>query len=180
MTTRIDLDGNPYSTEGNLKGVQSSESDLSDLLCCPHCNGNAELKSKNERVGYDEYMRYIDSFYVACSECGARTADFRKKTFAETTEYTVQDFRENPALRAKVEDEYTLNETLDDNFKCICREPKYLEKKMAEEEYTQCKECGNKFPQPIKNRGKGYTENPRTWTIVVNGYCFSCCMKKGD
>ena len=51
---------------------------------------------------------------------------------------------------------------------------------MAEEEYTQCKECGNKFPQPIKNRGKGYTENPRTWTIVVNGYCFSCCMKKGD
>ena len=33
MTTRIDLDGNPYSTEGNLKGVQSSESDLSALLC---------------------------------------------------------------------------------------------------------------------------------------------------
>jgi len=84
------------------------ESELSDLLCCPHCNGNAELKSKNERVGYDEYMRYIDLFYVACSECGARTADFRKKTFAETTEYTVQDFRENPALRAKVEDEYTI------------------------------------------------------------------------
>ena len=33
MTTRIDLDGNPYSTEGNLKGVQSSESVLSVLLC---------------------------------------------------------------------------------------------------------------------------------------------------
>ena len=36
MATRIDLDGNPYSTEGNLKGVQSSESDLSALLCAGH------------------------------------------------------------------------------------------------------------------------------------------------
>ena len=32
MTTRIDLDGNPYSTEGNLKEVHNSESDLSALL----------------------------------------------------------------------------------------------------------------------------------------------------
>ena len=33
MTTRIDLDGNPYGTEGNLKEAQNSESDLSALLC---------------------------------------------------------------------------------------------------------------------------------------------------
>ena len=82
--------------------------DLGVLLCCAHCGGQAELKSKAERVGYAEYMSYADSFYVACSDCGARTADFRKKALAKTTDYTVQDFRENPALRAKVEDEYTV------------------------------------------------------------------------
>lgn len=83
-------------------------SNLSALLRCPHCNGVAELKSKDERVGYGGYMRYIDYFYVACSGCGARTADFRKKSLAEFTVYTVQDFRDNPTLRAKVEDEYTI------------------------------------------------------------------------
>lgn len=91
-----------------MSEVKSDESELNALLCCPHCNGDAELKSKNERVGYEEYMRYVDLFYVACLGCGARTADFIKKSLADTTEYTVQDFRENPTLRAKVEDEYTL------------------------------------------------------------------------
>lgn len=32
MTTRIDLNGNPYSTEGNLNEVQSSESDFQRIV----------------------------------------------------------------------------------------------------------------------------------------------------
>lgn len=78
------------------------------VMCCPFCGSNAELKSKTERFGYGEYMRYIDSFYVACTQCGARTKDFDKKPFNQMTDYTVQDFRNNPALRAKAEDEYEL------------------------------------------------------------------------
>ena len=54
MTTRIDLDGNPYSTEGNLKGVQSSESDLSALLCADTIasvdnNSDENLKRQREK-----------------------------------------------------------------------------------------------------------------------------------
>lgn len=76
------------------------------VMCCPFCGGDAKLQSKTERSGYDEYMRYIDSFYVSCSQCGARTKGFDKKPFNEMTDYTVQDFRDNNALSAKEEDKY--------------------------------------------------------------------------
>ena len=35
MTTRTDLDGKPYSTEGNLKEAQDSESDFQRLVMLP-------------------------------------------------------------------------------------------------------------------------------------------------
>jgi len=77
-----------------------------EIKRCPHCGERGELMSKTERVGYDEYMRYVDSFQVVCTGCGARTKEFTKKPLVATTHYTVVDFRDNPTLRAKVEDEY--------------------------------------------------------------------------
>jgi hypothetical protein len=44
MTDRIDLDGKTYSTEGNLKEAQNSESDLSALLSCKSCHGEPSLR----------------------------------------------------------------------------------------------------------------------------------------
>jgi hypothetical protein len=87
-----------------IKNGTSAE--LKDLLRCPHCNGQARLKSKSERVGYEEYTSYVDSIYVVCEGCGARTADFTKTSLAGFTDYTVQDFRNNPILRATVENDY--------------------------------------------------------------------------
>ena len=77
-----------------------------DIPSCPFCGGEASLKTKEERAGYDDYMRHDAFLYVSCLKCGAQSADFRIKPLCETTPYKVQDFRNNPALRARVEDEY--------------------------------------------------------------------------
>lgn len=77
-----------------------------ELKKCPFCSKEGRLNSRIEHVGDGEYSRYIDYFYVDCLGCGARTRDFIKKTLSEMTEYTVQDFRGNPVLRAKAEDDY--------------------------------------------------------------------------
>ena len=78
------------------------------LRICPFCTGMAELKSKKDRVGYAEYMTYVDSMFVECTGCGARSVDIIKTPLCDTTDYRVEDFRENPTLRARVEDEYLI------------------------------------------------------------------------
>ncbi len=68
MTTSIDLDGNPYSTEGNLKGVQGSESDLSALLCCEDC-GKQDDTVRHDICPYASEINDSHIPIVICPDC---------------------------------------------------------------------------------------------------------------
>ena len=86
---------------------------LGNILPCPFCaSEKVELGEDSVRYGYGSYERF-DTFYaVRCKDCGAKGKAFYQKPLRSFTEYTVQDFRDNPILRAKVEDEYS--EYIDD------------------------------------------------------------------
>ena len=73
---------------------------------CPFCGGDAELQQDLERSGYDEYERQERYYVVRCKKCDASSKRFHQKHLIDFTKYTVKDFRENPILRAKVEDDY--------------------------------------------------------------------------
>ena len=77
-----------------------------ELLPCPFCGGKAELLEQRSRTGYGEYERNDIYLGVQCLKCGSVGSRIHQKSLAELTVYTVGDFRGNPALRAKVEDEY--------------------------------------------------------------------------
>lgn len=76
------------------------------LLPCPFCCGVARHKIISQRRGYGEYERSQDFHVVLCEACGAQGRHFRQGHLIEFTSHTVSDFRNNPALRAKVEGEY--------------------------------------------------------------------------
>jgi hypothetical protein len=82
------------------------ESILNDLLFCPFCNGNGKLIEESERCGYGEYERNLTFHVVKCKNCGSQSTRYEQKPLIDFTRYTVQDFRNNPVLRAKVEDDY--------------------------------------------------------------------------
>ena len=73
---------------------------------CPFCGGEAEQHQDLVRSGYGEYERQERYHVVNCKKCGASSKPFHQKHLIDFTKYTVRDFRENPILRAKVEDDY--------------------------------------------------------------------------
>lgn len=77
-----------------------------ELKPCPFCGGEAELKKEHITVGDGSYRQYQDYHKVQCNTCLAQAERIRQQPLCNMTEHTVQDFRNNPALRAKVEDEY--------------------------------------------------------------------------
>ena len=79
---------------------------MPNLKTCPFCGGRAHLITESDRIGYDTYERTIDAVRITCVDCRSSGTEIIKKTLADFTSYTVQDFRQNPILRAKVEDEY--------------------------------------------------------------------------
>tara|TARA_R110000782_G_scaffold269643_1_gene368132 strand:- start:215 stop:526 length:312 start_codon:yes stop_codon:yes gene_type:complete len=82
------------------------ESSVIKLKTCPFCGGVAALNSENRRVGYDEYESNVTLYFASCTKCGARTKTTQKPHLCDFTAHTVQDFRNNPLLRASVEDEF--------------------------------------------------------------------------
>lgn len=80
--------------------------DKNDLLPCPFCGGKPELIIHRPRTGYGSYERTHEVHVVECKNCAARSRGFEQKPLCDYTNYTVADFRENPILRAKVEDGY--------------------------------------------------------------------------
>ena len=51
---------------------------------------------------------------------------------------------------------------------------------MADEtKYSKCRKCSMEFTEPI-HQGKVWPVNGEMMTIVVDGYCFSCCMEKAE
>ena len=73
---------------------------------CPFCGGEAEQHQDLVRSGYGEYERTERYHAVKCKKCGASSKRVHQKHLIDFTKYTVRDFRENPILRAKVEDDY--------------------------------------------------------------------------
>ena len=79
---------------------------MSELKPCPFCGG----KPKLQKDSYSDPDRsYIDNsydYFIIKCRCGATKGEHAIKFFNEFSDYTVHDFRNNSALRAKTEDEY--------------------------------------------------------------------------
>jgi len=76
------------------------------LEACPFCGGEAEYQKENVRSGYGEYERNETYHTIRCKKCGSSSKRVHQKHLIDFTKYTVSDFRQNPILRAKVEDDY--------------------------------------------------------------------------
>jgi hypothetical protein len=81
---------------------------MENLKQCPFCGGNPELIVDYQRSGYGEYERNLEFHVVQCKNCSSKGRQFEQKPLCDFTAFTVAEFRSNPALRAKVEDEYNL------------------------------------------------------------------------
>lgn len=76
------------------------------LEACPFCGGEAEYQKDSVRSGYGEYESHETYHAIKCKKCGSSSKRIHQKHLIDFTKYTVRDFRENPILRAKVEDDY--------------------------------------------------------------------------
>lgn len=79
---------------------------IEKLLPCPFCDGEGVLKTERERSGYGEYETHETYHVVMCSNCGSRGRRYHQDHLIKFTSHTVSEFRSNPILRAKVEDDY--------------------------------------------------------------------------
>lgn len=78
---------------------------MSELKPCPFCSGEAMIKEErwhNPDVGYPDNQWFVG----ICVNCRATGQKITYKPFNQFSDYSVQDFRENNALRAKYEDRY--------------------------------------------------------------------------
>ena len=73
---------------------------------CPFCEGTGKVfKIIKEALPGGYY--HGESFYcVECSKCSARSKPIKIEFFCNLYDATVEDYRNNNALRAKHEDEY--------------------------------------------------------------------------
>lgn len=77
---------------------------MSELKPCPFCGGDAERTEWRERGAYDGHYSPQTFIRIRCTVCGAKSGDGVKQNMIDITEYKVEDFRNNPALRAAEED----------------------------------------------------------------------------
>lgn len=78
------------------------------LKSCPFCGGQAKLVTSNVQSGYGGYGSNEIYHAVVCANCESRSKGYHQKHLISFTSHTVSDFRNNPILRAKVEDEYAV------------------------------------------------------------------------
>lgn len=74
-----------------------------ELKPCPFCGGEAKFVDALRHWAGNETSRY---FSVVCTNCGAQPQQQFPHTFATKFNHSVQEYRDNPALRARCEDEY--------------------------------------------------------------------------
>jgi hypothetical protein len=84
--------------------TDQDDSTKPELLPCPFCGGAPHPIEIGKRLGYGEYESHVTFLAITCGLCLASSSHIVKPTMHKFTEYTVQDFRQNPALRAKEED----------------------------------------------------------------------------
>lgn len=77
------------------------------LKSCPFCNGEAELRVVSIH-STDPYYHPDDGHEVRCRRCGARSAKVTYMKFNRFSPYSVEDFKNNNALRAREEQRYEL------------------------------------------------------------------------
>lgn len=77
-----------------------------EIKPCPFCGGHSQVLSTDSLGSDDGYCSGTPSYNVICSICGSRGQTVYYKWFRDTFSETVNDFRRNPSLRAKRDDEY--------------------------------------------------------------------------
>lgn len=77
-----------------------------ELKPCPFCGGKPECVVESVRAGYGEYESTENYHVVTCKNCHGTGPRYHQKHLIDFTNYKVSDFRNNPILRAKVEDDY--------------------------------------------------------------------------
>ncbi len=77
-----------------------------ELKPCPFCGGKPELIQHGERFGYGSYEQTRKYWIVKCKNCTSSGKGYEQKPLCDYTNHTVDEFRDNPILRAKVEDDY--------------------------------------------------------------------------
>jgi len=78
---------------------------MSDIVQCPFCGGSAELKIKHH-PSPNGVAQSCDEAVVQCNVCKSQGSPYRLPRREDFTLYTVLDFRNNPAIRARIEEEY--------------------------------------------------------------------------
>ena len=84
---------------------QTPRDALAQLEACPFCGSDAKMEDSLERGDPGWSTDKVEHF-VECMSCRARGPKFHQKYLAEFTDHTVAEFRADPILRAKVEDDY--------------------------------------------------------------------------
>jgi len=77
-----------------------------NLKPCSFC-GSDKIKLLDKDETISEYCKY-KYLIIVCDNCKATSGEYYIKFFNEFSKYTVQDFRENNALRSREEDSYEL------------------------------------------------------------------------
>ena len=76
-----------------------------EIKKCPFCEGEGVLKKKTAENPNEGYSG-TDFFVVECSTCRATGKHIVIKYMREFNDFTVEDYRKDPALRAREEDKY--------------------------------------------------------------------------
>lgn len=74
---------------------------MSEHKNCPFCGGKPEVKSITYRG--NDYNPYIEVVTIKCTSCETQIKEMNKPVFRDCSNYKVQDFRDNPNLRAEVQ-----------------------------------------------------------------------------
>ena len=69
---------------------------------CPFCGAAAQL-TENQPPPPNEFVSAYTFQFVECIDCHARSKSYRKKSFIEVSQYTVQELRKNPELRSEIQ-----------------------------------------------------------------------------
>jgi transcription elongation factor Elf1 len=79
---------------------------MEDLKPCPFC-GSSQIEITKEHIESQNSMYPgHESLICRCNSCDARTGGVIVDFFNSFSDYTVKEFRQNNALRAKEEDRY--------------------------------------------------------------------------
>ena len=91
------LHSSEYASKVVTNKERSFTLSLNNILPCPFC------ASRNTEIHEDHRDNVV---YVKCGSCGSSGKRFYYKPLVSFTYYTIDDFRNNPILRAQVEEEY--------------------------------------------------------------------------